>query len=56
MEKKHWKLSGNTKIGISGITLFQLELTIDCKFGKSGDLGGFVESEDSLKNENSWLC
>ena len=55
MNQKHFKLTSNFKIGYNGIKLFQVELTVDCKFGKSGDLGGFLESEESLKSENSWI-
>ena len=46
---KHFKLTDETMVNIFGIKLFRLELTIDCKWGKYGDKGGWVESE-SLSN------
>jgi hypothetical protein len=52
---KHFKLTANSKVNALGITLFQVELTIDCKFGKKGDLGGWVEKEDNLKGEEAWV-
>jgi len=52
---KHFKLTSNTKVNELGITLFQVELTIDCKFGKKRDLGGWVEREENLKGKNAWL-
>lgn len=50
--EKYFKLTSNTKINIFGIKLYQLQLTIDCKWGKKGDLGGWVESEN-LKSGNA---
>ena len=43
---KHFKLTTTTKVNIFGVTLYQLELIIDCKWGKKGDKGGWVESEN----------
>jgi len=48
---KYFKLSTNSKVNALGITLFQLELTIDCKWGKAGDLGGWVESENTKSGD-----
>jgi len=42
---KYFKLTSETKVNALGITLFRLELTVDCKWGKAGDKGGWVESE-----------
>ena len=52
---KHFKLSTVTKVNAIGITLFRVELTLDCKFGKKGDLGGWVEKEENLKGEDAWI-
>ena len=43
--ENYFKLTSETKVNIFGITLFRLELTIDCKWGKKGDKGGWIESE-----------
>ena len=45
---KHFKLTETSKVNIFGITLFQIELTIDCKWGKKGDKGGWVEKEANI--------
>jgi len=50
---KHFKLTENKK-EVSGITLFQIELTIDCKWGKVGNKGGWIEKEENLQ-ENAWV-
>ena len=52
---KHFKLSTVTKVNALGITLFRVELTIDCKFGKKGDLGGWVEKEANIISGNAWV-
>ena len=44
MEQTYFKLTTETKVNIFGITLFRLELTIDCKHGKSGDKGGWIDT------------
>jgi len=51
--KKHFKLTAETKIYI-GITLFRVELISDCKWGKKGDLGGWVEKEENISG-NAWV-
>ena len=35
--EKYFKLTTETKVNIFGVTLFRLELTVDCRFGKAGD-------------------
>lgn len=45
---KYFKLSTTTKTNIFGIKLFQLELTVDCKWGKAGTKGGWVEKEENI--------
>ncbi len=52
---RHFKLTTNTKFSVLGTKLFQVELTIDCKFGKKGDLGGFIEKEENLRGDDAWL-
>jgi len=45
---KHFKLSTESKVNSFGVTLFRIELTVDCKWGKKGDKGGWVESEKNI--------
>ena len=51
---KHFKLTAETKINALGIKLYRIECTIDCKWAKVGDKGGWVESEDNLSG-NAWV-
>lgn len=51
---KHFKLTTETKVNAWGVTLFRIELTADCKWGKKGDKGGWIESEN-LQNGNAWV-
>ena len=54
---KKFKLTSNTKV-VFGITLYQIQALIDIpNFGiKAGDLGGYVEKESSLSQENNaWV-
>ena len=53
--KKYFKLTTESKVNMFGITLFRIELTIDCKWGKAGDKGGWIESE-FLKSGNARVC
>ena len=50
----HFKLTNETIINAFGITLFRIELTIDCKWGKIGDKGGFIEKKSNLTG-NTWV-
>lgn len=43
--ENYFKLTAEKKVNLWGATLFRIELTIDCKWGKKGDKGGWVESE-----------
>ena len=52
--EKHFKLTNETKVNISGVTLFRIECTIDCKWAKVGDKGGWVEKEDNIRG-NAWV-
>ena len=50
-----YKLTNNIK-KVNGITLYQIEALKDFGSVKTGDLGGFVESETNLSHErNSWV-
>jgi len=51
---KHFKLTSNTKTNDFGVTLHQIELTIDCKWGKAGDLGGWIEKDENLSGD-AWV-
>lgn len=46
--EKYFKLTSNSKVNELGVTLFQIELIIDCKWGKKGDLGGWVEKDSNI--------
>ena len=52
--EKHFKLTNETKVIVSGVTLFRIELTIDCKWGKKGDKGGWIEKESNISG-NAWV-
>ena len=52
--KKHFKLTSETKVTNSGVTLYRIELVIDCKWGKSGDKGGFIQKEENISG-NAWV-
>jgi len=58
--EKYFKLTNETKVNIFGVTLFRLELTIDCKWGQKGDKGGWIESEflpngNARVSGNAWV-
>ena len=46
-----WKMSTETKT-VYGIKLTQIELTIDCKWGKKGDKGGWIAKKENLQYKN----
>jgi hypothetical protein len=50
----HFKLTSETTENIFGTTLFRIELTIDCKWGKVGDKGGFIEKEENVYGD-AWV-
>ena len=52
---KHFKLTNETKINIFGVTLFRIECTLDCRWAKVGDKGGWVEKEDNIR-DSAWVC
>jgi hypothetical protein len=47
---KHYKLTKNTKTEF-GVKLFQIEATIDFKWAKKGELGGWIEKEENLEQD-----
>ena len=51
---KHFKLTEESKVNALGVTLYRIQLTIDCKWGKAGDLGGWIEKEENLSG-NAWV-
>jgi hypothetical protein len=51
--KSYFRLTETTKVH-KGITLYQIELTKDCKWGKIGYKGGWVEKESNLSG-NAWV-
>ena len=51
---KHFKLTTESKVNAFGITLFRVELIINCKWGSSGDKGGWVEKEENISG-NAWV-
>ena len=48
-----YKLTEETK-EYKGITLHRIELNQDCKWGKKGDKGGWIQSEKNL-SEDAWI-
>ena len=51
---KHFKLTSETKVNAFGVTLFRIECTIDCKWAKVGDKGGWVEKEENIDGD-AWV-
>ena len=47
--EKYLKLTSNSKIKY-GKTLFQMEVSVDCKWGKSGTKSGWIENIESIKD------
>lgn len=45
--EKHFELTDET-IEVAGNTMHRIRCTRDCKWAKTGDLGGFIEKEDNL--------
>ena len=57
--EKHFELTDET-IEVAGNTLHRIRCTRDCKWAKTGDLGGFIEKEDNLSGDawvsgNAWV-
>ena len=51
---KHFKLTSEKIVNAFGVELFRIELTIDCKWGKIGDKGGFIEKESNVYGD-AWV-
>ena len=47
--QKHFELTSESKVDSFGGTLFRVKLTIDCKWGKAGDLGGWVQKDENIQ-------
>ena len=54
MSAKHFELTTESKVDSFGRTLFRVKLTIDCKWGKAGDLGGWVQKDENIQ-DNAWV-
>jgi hypothetical protein len=53
---KRYKLTKNTKVEF-GVKLFQIEATVDFKYAKKGELGGWIEKEENLEQDgNAWVA
>lgn len=52
---RHFKLTNETKVNIFGVKLFRIECTVDCKWAKVGDKGGWVEKEDNIQGGSAWV-
>ena len=50
----HFKLRTDLTNNFYGRTLFRVELTIDCKWGKKGEIGGWVEKESNISGD-AWV-
>ncbi|HPQ79708.1 MAG TPA: polymer-forming cytoskeletal protein, partial [Candidatus Dojkabacteria bacterium] len=58
--QKHFELTSESKVDSFGGTLFRVKLTIDCKWGKAGDLGGWVQEDENIQgfawvSDNAWV-
>ena len=51
---KHFELTAESKVDSFGRTLFRVKLTIDCKWGKAGDLGGLVQKDENIQ-DSAWV-
>ncbi len=53
--ERHFKLTNETKVNIFGVKLFRIECTVDCKWAKVGDKGGWIEKEDNIQGGEAWV-
>ena len=44
---KHYRIRKDLSKEYKGITLYRVELTMDCQWGKKGDLGGWIEKKSN---------
>lgn len=49
-----FELTSESKVNFLGITLFRIRLTADCKWGKAGDIGGWVEKVENVSGD-AWV-
>lgn len=52
---KHFELTDET-IEVAGNAMHRIRCTRDCKWAKTGDLGGFIEKEDNLSGDARIDC
>lgn len=52
--EKFWKLTDETKEQRCGTILRRLEIIKDCRYGKAGTKGGWIEKESNLSG-NAWV-
>ena len=53
---KKYKLNKSTKVSWSGKALFQIEATVSFGLVVKGDVGGYIEKEENLSQENNaWV-
>jgi hypothetical protein len=50
---KNFEFTGETKVNIFGITLFRIKATAKLKWAEKGEIGGWIEKEDSLENDGN---
>ena len=50
----HYKLTDETIVNEFGTTLYRIELTKDCVWGKAGTKGGYIEKESNLSGD-AWV-
>lgn len=53
--EKHFELTDET-IEVAGNIMHRIRCTRDCKWAKTGDLGGFIEKEDNLSGNARIDC
>ena len=54
MSAKYFELTSESKVDSFGRTLFRVKLTTDCKWGKAGDLGGWVQKDENI-HDSAWV-
>ena len=50
----HYRLTSNTVVTNTGVTLYQIEATTQGYWGPVGTLGGYIQSERNLSG-NAWV-
>lgn len=56
LEPKKFELDKSSKISVDGVTLYRIRALKDFGVVKKGDLGGYVEKEENLRQkDNAWI-